>query len=301
MVMMQPFRMTPVYDLLLRGTERTPVGLYHLQVATAAQLCRLHYSPGSITAVKARLKTLTNQGYIQADSMPTKFYKSPYYYTLGDKGIAYLAAAGFDVHDAFRASKEVEKSFLFLEHTKELNDVLISAALIQRADPHYHLESFTHERVLKRQPFRVKSGNHTLSIIPDAFLEFRLTTPEGQRRMPVFLEHDRGTEEQQYFRRRIRGYITLLKTDAFHERFGIRTITVAFTTFQGEKRLKQMRTWTEEELKATHEPWEIGSAFLFAALPEAVTPEQAWLEPRWHLASPSQSTGHEPSPLLATP
>lgn len=279
---MTDFRMTPVYDLLLRGTARTPVGLYHLQIATAEQLCRLHYRPGSITTVKARLKTLVDHGYIQADAMPTKFYKSSYYYALGERGVSYLASIGLDVHDTFRASKEVDKSFLFLTHTKEVNDILIAAALVAQADSRYHLESFTHERVLKRQPFKIKSGNHTFSIIPDAYLDFRLTTEQGQRRMPVFLEHDRGTEEQHYFKRRIRGYIALLKTDAFQERFGIRRITIAFTTFKGDRRLKQMRSWTDEELKATNESQEIGATFLFAALPDAVTPQQAWLEPYWH-------------------
>ena len=87
-----------------------------------------------------------------------------------------------------------------------------------RADPRYRLESFTHERVLKRQPFRVKNGTPTMSIIPDALLDFYLTAKQGQFRMPVFLEHHRATEELQYFWRRSRGYIALLKTDAFQER-----------------------------------------------------------------------------------
>lgn len=282
---MADFRITPVYDLLLRGTPSTPVGLYHLQIATAEQLCRLHYRLGMMTTVKARLKTLVDHGYLQADAMPTKFYKSPYYYALGEMGVAYLASVGLDVNNAFRASKEVDKSFLFLTHTKELNDLLIAAALVTQADSRYHLESFTHERVLKRQPFKVKSGQHTMSIIPDAFLDFRLTTARGQRRMPLFLEHDRGTEEQHYFRRRIRGYIELLKTDAFYQRFGVRTITIGFTTFVGERRLKQMRDWTNEELKATNESSKTAATFLFVMLPEVVTPQQVWLEPYWHLSS----------------
>lgn len=67
--MSKPFSITPVYDLLLRGSSTTPVGLYQLQIATAAQLTRLHYSPGSIKTVKARLKTLVDNGYIQAVSL----------------------------------------------------------------------------------------------------------------------------------------------------------------------------------------------------------------------------------------
>ena len=51
---MNDFVITPPYDVLLRGTSAVPVGLYHLQIATADQLTRLHYSPNSVKAVKAK-------------------------------------------------------------------------------------------------------------------------------------------------------------------------------------------------------------------------------------------------------
>ena len=82
-----PFRVRPIHNVLLFGTPDVPVGLYHLQVATADQLCRLHYSPGSIKAIKARLKVLVDEGYLQADCIPTKHSKSPYYYTLAASGM----------------------------------------------------------------------------------------------------------------------------------------------------------------------------------------------------------------------
>src|SRR5581483_6384142 len=148
------FHITPVYDLLLRGTPAMPVGLYHLQLATAEQLCRLHYSPGSITTVKARLKNLADHGFIQADAIPTKFFRSPYYYVLGQKGMHYLEAVGCDTSESFRASREGNKHALFIEHTLELNDVLISAALLNRAASSYRLDSFIHERSLKRKLYK---------------------------------------------------------------------------------------------------------------------------------------------------
>lgn len=58
------FHITPVYDLLLRGSATMPVGLYHLHIATAEQLTRLHYKPGMLKTVKARLKMLADHGYI---------------------------------------------------------------------------------------------------------------------------------------------------------------------------------------------------------------------------------------------
>jgi hypothetical protein len=53
------FKITPAYDKLLRGTVQTPAGLYQLHLMSATQLTSLHYSPGSLKMVKARLKTLT--------------------------------------------------------------------------------------------------------------------------------------------------------------------------------------------------------------------------------------------------
>src|SRR5579859_3971711 len=92
-----PFAITPPYDILLRGSENVPVGLYHLHMATAEQLCRLHYSMGSIKAVRAKLRTLCDHGYVQFDAMPTKFTRSPYYYVLDKAGYRYLQLAGVDV------------------------------------------------------------------------------------------------------------------------------------------------------------------------------------------------------------
>lgn len=191
-------RITPVYDLLLRGSSTTPVGLYHLHMATAEQLTRLHYKAGSINKVKARLKDLTDNGFLQADAQPTKKGNGPYYYMLDQQGMRYLEDVGCDTSETFRASREGNKHALFVEHTLELNDVLIAAALLERTVPNYRLDSFIHERALKRWPYkavwRTEAGAQAFTVIPDTFLDFRSLLPDGrQRRMPLLLEHDRGT------------------------------------------------------------------------------------------------------------
>ena len=294
---MQPFSVTPIYDVLLRGSQDIPIGLYHLHLAKAEQLCRLHYSPGSIKAIKARLRTLVDEHYVQFDAIPTKFFRSPYYYALDYEGVRYLGRAGMDTSDAFRASKEVDKHALFVEHTLELNDVLITAALLKRAAPSYYLDSFIHERVLKQRPYRAVWRGGRFSLIPDSFLDFHQTMPDGgQRRMPVLLEHDRGSEEQKYFRRRIRAYITMLKVEAYKALFGVKTITIAFTTFAGEQRMERMRDWTLQELALTNEPRAIGMAFCFASLTQPLEPRRLWLEPHWLAAYKVV----QPTALLAT-
>ncbi len=292
MAMEQPqesFALTPAYDILLKGTQEMPIGLYHLHLATAEQLCRLHYSMGSIKAVKAKLRQLCDHGYVQYDAMPTKFTRSPYYYVLGRLGIRYLAEAGMDVSEAFRADKEVNKESLFVRHTLELNDIIIAAALLKRSDPQFSLASFIHERVLKRHPYKVNWRGGSITLIPDAFLDFRVSLPGGsQRRMPVVVEHDRGTEGQRYFQRRIRGYIMLLKTEGYKQWFQAKGITIAFTTSAGFERLKQIREWTWQELAATNEPQTIRGMFYFTQFVRPLDPLQLWLEPSWYTISSDQ-------------
>jgi hypothetical protein len=261
--------------------------LYHLQLATAAQLCRLHYRPGCLTTVKARLKTLSDHGYVQADAIPTKFSRSPYYYAVGQKGMRYLEDAGCDTGETFRASRKTNRHSLFIEHTLELNDVLIAAALLQHTDTRYSLAGFIHERVLKRRQYKAswKNGNasQSFTIIPDAFLDFRLNLADGrQRRMPILLEHDRGTEGQHHFKRRIRAYIVLLRSGEYQQLFGVKALTIAFTTFVGAQRLAHMREWTRQELTATSEPKPLGVTFCFAYLVQPLEAAHVWVSPQWY-------------------
>src|SRR5690348_10784296 len=121
------------------------------------------------------------------------------------------------------------------------------------------------------------------SLIPDAFLDFRRSLPDGsQRRLALLIEHDRGTEDQHHFRRRIRAYITLLQSEQYKELFGVRAITVAFSTFVGPQRLEQMRAWTRAELTETNEPRQVGLTFCFASLSRSLDPRQVWFEPCWY-------------------
>src|SRR5262249_32868286 len=157
----------------LCGTDEMRVGLFQLHLATAEQLCRLHYSRGSLKAIKRRLKVLGDNGFVQPSRIIRGSINSGYYYTLGKVGMKHLEVLGFDVNEAWRQSKEVNKHGLFVEHTLELNDVIIAAALIGRANPQLYLGDFTHERVLKRQPYTAKLDGRTWNVIPDAFLDFR--------------------------------------------------------------------------------------------------------------------------------
>lgn len=277
-----PFVITPAYDILLRGSEDIPIGLYHLHLASAEQLCRLHYSIGSLKAVKAKLRLLADNGYVQIDELPTKRLRSPYHYLLDTKGITYLKEIGMDVQEAFRGSKEIHTSSLFVSHTLELNDIIISAALLKRSSQTHWLESFIHERDLKRKPYKATWQGGSFSLIPDAFLIFRMVVHDGrQRRMPIVVEHDRGSEEQQYFRRRIRAYLMILRNEGYKELFGVGGITIAFTTSAGVERLKKMREWTTKEIEAQGDS-SYASTFYFTSFITPIEPKQLWLEACWY-------------------
>ncbi len=275
----KPFSITPVYDLLLRGSADMPVGLYHLHLLTAEQLTKLYYKPGMLKTVKKRLKVLVDNGYVQADCVPTKKPRSPYYYTLATKGLRYLADVGIDVSASDRASKEIIESYLHLRHTLELNDILIAALQLKVADPRYYLSRYIHERTLKRTPYKLTLDGHNASLIPDGFLDFHERRPGQQEpSLPLILEHDRGTEQQAHFRRRVQAYRAFLQAEGQKQLFGVNKVTIAFTTFVSTRRVMQMRAWTWQEL---HTEPQLAGMFLFTELPRPLEPRHLLFERRW--------------------
>lgn len=285
--MSKPFAIKPIHDLLLRGSADMPVGLYHLHLATAEQLTRLHYKAGMITHVKRRLKALVDNNYVRVDATPIPHYgpkritfSALYYYTLGLKGVAYLRSIGYEVEPSFRAGKEIGKSYLHMAHALELNDVYIAAFKLKMVHEQYHAR-FIHERKLKQQPYEVTlPSGQLIRLIPDGVIDFRQRRPgQADLSMPVFLEHDRGSEHEVKFRSRIRAYRTHIRAGLITRVFNAERAVVAFSTFAGMKRVADMRNWTWEEL---HGDPTLLSLFVFANLPKPPTPEQLLLEPRWY-------------------
>jgi hypothetical protein len=249
------FAITPAYDILLRGSADIPIGLYHLGLATVKQLTRLHYSINSEKAVGKKLRKLADNGYVQIDSIPTKLAKSPYYYALGRKGVSHLKQAGMDFETSYRPIKGIDKSYLFLMHTQDLNDIIISAALLKKQAPDYRLDYFIPERALKRSPYEVTYQGKAYSLIPDTYLDFRA----GKMRFPVIIEHDRDTEGRESFKKKIKAYIVFLKNE-------------------GYRRLGRLREWTWQELQGEN----LSSVFFFTCLEKTIDPLKLWLAPSWY-------------------
>jgi hypothetical protein len=235
-----PYVLTPTDEAILRLLQA-----YHY--LTAEQITRLRYSRGSLTYVRDRLKTLTDTGYLQRTYLPRmgRGGDTPAIYRLARRGITFLRDAGADLSIRFRPS-EGQHSYLFLAHTLAVNDVLIAADLLTRTREDVALASVLHERDLKRQPVKVTTAkDEQLSVIPDAWLDFRLLA--AQKRMCIVLELDRGTVEEGQFRRKIRGLLAY-SNGPYQEVTGAKSLTIAFPTTAGDRRETEMRHWTEKEL-----------------------------------------------------
>lgn len=276
------FVITPVHALLLHD-------LNTLQRATAEQLTRLNYKMGMLTTVKERLKDLSEAGYVLPLSHPS--IRLPYMYALSRKGLNYLQKQGVDVREYFRPSQEEDtaKNFLFREHMLAISDVFIHALLFVKAQPTYRIEAMLHDRYFKNRPIKATYKGVTKTLVPDAYLEFIHTRETGKEEtIPVLLELDRGTEDQKFFRKRIRAYIGFLHSREFEKLFGVQNITIAFVTTKDHNRIKQMRDWTRKELAQTNEPQWLSDLFLFTALPEkmdAIEPSQLFLDSVWYIPS----------------
>jgi hypothetical protein len=284
--MSKMFNITPIYDKLLRGSDSLPVGLYHLHLATAAQLTRLHYSPGSYKAIRQRLKILADEGYVVIDAIPEKFYRGPNYYTLGAKGIQYLKELGLDMDKSVRAAKETNKGYMHIRHMIELNDVYIAALRLSTVDPRLYVARYNHERELKRAPYKVMLQGQTFGLVPDGFLDIHVRRAgQPDLSLPVLLEHDRGWEREKQFKQKIAAYRAFIQSELYKQQFGVGTITVIFTTFTDMERVAAMRRWTWDEVRS--DPYLIGR-FRFALLPRPPEPQHLLFEPRWYTLASDQ-------------
>ena len=184
----------------------------------------------------------------------------------------------WNVSDYFRPSTERGRNYLFLRHELGVTDIVISAILLQKQTEHYSLARFIHERAMKQSPYKGSWQGKPFTLIPDAFLELRQRLPDGTcRYMALLLEHDCGTEQRQYFKQRIREYVIMLKSRAYKERFNVNTITMLFTTFEGD----QMREWTRQELEG--ESKDLQQCFLFTDQCQPPDPKHIWLHSCWYM------------------
>ena len=284
------------HDQPLSGVdERYIQAVYRYHMLKPEQLTRRYYRRGSLNSVKARLKNLVDQGYLEANEQPTIRGRSPYYYTLANKGMKYLKEIGVEVNQYYRPNRKA--SYLpFLLHTFTVNDFLIAAELVAEDIASLTLAELQHELFLKHNPCQVtiKPGRmHAnelattkhVSIVPDGWLDFRYDRGEREpeRRMCIWLEIDRGTVGMKDFKEKVAAIVEFYTSGAYQARFGTNSLRVAFATSGSSVRVKQMRTWLCDVL--TKQPAKSGIAdrFLCTVLPSEIDPRTLFLAPIWYL------------------
>ena len=267
--------------------------LFRYYYLTNEQVCRLLYSPGSLTFVRTRMKRLADAEYAQRFFVPPRNNtgRGQAVYTLARKGLAYLQSLDEELQRRYRPSEVEGLSYQFIEHTLAVNDVLIGLELLARSTDQVVIRTVLHERDLKRAPLTVtlRESEHTstVAVIPDAYVQLELVAADGRYETCLALELDRGTEKQHRWRRKVAALLAAT-TGPYQERFGTNVLTVAVVTTAAtkataDKRLADLLTWTEAELNARGLAHQADLFWFTALTPEPIAPAALFLTPRWVL------------------
>lgn len=216
------------------------------------QIDRLFFSDKGGSWPRERLRVLCNNGYLISPGLPDR-HRVPFgetVYFLTEKGAGTVAALqGLRLAD-FHWKKKPRWSLI--AHDLAVNDFRMAIMQATQASPDLTLQSWVPESEFWSNPDKVAYKNRngkskTRLIRPDGF--FTIRRPTGQpgklEELPFLLEIDMATEDNPRFaREKVRPGVAYLKSNAYHERFGVdygRWLVV--TT--GEVRLANMIAQTE--------------------------------------------------------
>ena len=295
-----PRSLSPINRVGLSASRETILHLLAFyRYLTVQQLLTLRYQPTSKTFVQETMKQLTDEGYVLRLWLPrrTRAGSVPAVYTLAPRGRRYLKARGTPFRLRFHTTEEQELSDLFLQHTLAVNDALISFVLLTRAYPGITIQRMLHDHELKRTPIVVslpssRNGREErIAVVPDGWLDLRYA--RGGK-VCLALEIDRGTEAVSRWKRKALAWCTASRS-GYQEVFGTRSLFVCVLATPGQRRVDELRRWTEEVLVQTGNQ-DRAEYFRFAHLPTEPDPRRLFLGPSWQL--PFTAT---PSPLLVPP
>lgn len=252
--------------------------VHQLRYLTVDQIQRLEYpKPSARSWCQERLKRLYHYGYLDRVYKPIAPGQgsSPAIYVLDKKGRD-LIAAEREITKAevgWERGADLDKALLFLDHSLAINDIRISFIL---ACKHmgYKL-NWIDERTLRgaNMPDYVEDTyGGRVPIVADGHLTVCL--PDG-RRASHFLELDRGRQDVQQFRRKVRGHTTYANSGQYEQRYSTRSLRVLIITTAGERRLEELKRWTEAEGG--------GDLFWFTTI-ERATPDSILTQAIWQAA-----------------
>ena len=231
----KPFILSAVDEKLL-------LAVYRFHYLIVEQIVRyLGLSENSTNWLRTKLKALVEGNYLATQNLPrvSSYGRNHFIYSLAKESVTHFRELGLEVFDP----AEKPGSFLYLEHTLRLNDVLIAACLLEKHIEGITLAEMRHERVLKHHPTKVRVDGKKKSVIPDAWLDFRLSPPytSTSEQVAVCLELDRGTVDVWPFREKIRAYIAFA-SGAYQVDYGTDSLTIAWVTTEGSRRVQQSNT-----------------------------------------------------------
>jgi hypothetical protein len=252
--------------------------VYLYRYLTLEQVTRLFFARSSKNHAGAYLKHLTDMSYLCRFPLPKASRGNPsFVYAISSHGYTYLRSVGRASYGFIR--QKSEPSYLHMMHTLGLNDILVTASLLPTVEPRLSLADLRPDWILKQTPLELPQGQEQgSSVIPDAVIDIRALIAGKKRRRVLWLEYDRGTEEMKQFKHKIRDLVIAATTPACTAAFGAGII--AFATTTGEKRVNQMRLWTEAELEHMQRSDE-ATIFLFTHVMEGSVSADLFLKPVW--------------------
>ena len=281
------------------ASEKILFALLEFEYLTAQQLTTLLYSPGSLTYVRAKLRSLVAAKLVFA--LAGRSVGVPTVFTPTAKARAQASNfLGTSQRKRFRPSEEREKAdnLFFIKHSLAIRDVLIAARLLANTTPGIVLNRIYHERDLRRKIYveipgktaQGKVGKEKICIEPDASCDFIV---QQTWRDFFHIEVYRYLPVETLWKQKVIGLVTYRLTGQHEALFHTSALSIA--VFAQTKAMAQtLKEWTEQALTQLKQQTE-GQRFFFNTIadPTSAKPAEMYLAPRWQ-----QAFGSTTTPLL---
>ncbi len=303
--------------VITKRYEEILQAVYTYRFVTAMDIARLFFSPTTINHSREILSFLSGKQdyaerhYLYRFPLPnTRIGGTEKIYTLGSQGRSYLQSQGMIVDWYFRPYKVASMTYQNCLHALTLTRFLVAAHVFVKQHSAWELTTLRTEYELKKElaeehtkqqavtvtlsPVNGKAEEQ-VTVIPDVWLLFHQTTSNKGSWHHVFVEIDRATEQQKYFKRQIKARALFLSCGGYKKLFGTNKGIIAYATTGNQTRVQTMRKWTKQVLTELGLK-KLSSRFLFCSLtPSWEQDENAlFLAPSWLRASDKHSV-----PLLA--
>ena len=225
----------------------------------------------SLRSSQNRLKELADAGFVLKHDRRSSNVLRPLRaaWSLTGKSKSYLEDAGMIVLPARHPRPYI------LDHTLGINDVLIKARILEQTTPDVELLEWHHDRNLRR-------WRPILSVVPDGFMHFAVTTPSGRHSYPILLEVDMETVDRRRWQQKVKRYVQFF-TGEFQTVFHTDAATVAVVVSGTDKRVTDLKRWTEWELDRLQNKAS-GEVFYFTRLTDDLSAEDLFISPRSQVA-----------------